>query len=185
MDAIDSISTTAMHPLILLTGGLRTPALLQAVLSNRHAHLLGIGRGSVLCPDVPRILSARNLEGKGQANSDTLPFSREPDLTMGPLFLNPWVQEHFPRVPLIGAGIGMAWYIIAIRRLAQRGSGTLHARVDYSIGGLGAVLRMWLWIGPKGKSIRDLLASVANFFVFLAGSLLLYLAISFGSYFRS
>lgn len=43
---------------------------------------------------------------------------------------------------LVGAGTDMAWHIVMMRRIA-RGQG-----VDFSVGGLAAVLRMWLWVAP-------------------------------------
>ena len=50
MEELSSMtSSDGSLPLVLLTGGLRTPAHLNTALSAKHTHLLGIGRSSVLC----------------------------------------------------------------------------------------------------------------------------------------
>ncbi len=118
-------------PFILLTGGLRTPAHLHGALRARHAHLFGIGRGSVLRPDLPSALRAR-------APEDSAPFMREPDLDAG------WWFNFLPRSPLIGAGVGMAWYVVCIRRIAANGPQAVERHM--AMGGIEAVLRMFLWI---------------------------------------
>ena len=118
-------------PLILLTGGLRTPAHLHGALRARHAHLLGFGRASVLRPDLPSALRAR-------APDDSTPFTQEPELDVG------WWFDFLPRSPLIGAGVGMAWYVVCIRRIAAEGPQAVERHM--AMGGIEAVLRMFLWI---------------------------------------
>src|ERR1700722_19706599 len=78
-------------PLVLLTGGLRSPAHLHTALTSRHAHLLGIGRGSVLCPRLPEVLKERSRD-------DRTPFGRRCGLDKGR------VWRMLPRIKLIGAG---------------------------------------------------------------------------------
>ncbi|OCH86724.1 hypothetical protein OBBRIDRAFT_210293 [Obba rivulosa] len=51
----------------------------------------------------------------------------------------------FPK--LVGAGANMAWHIVMMRRVAAG------REVDYSVGGLGAVVRMWLWTAPASETI--------------------------------
>jgi hypothetical protein len=120
-------------PLILLTGGLRTPAHLHTAMISRHAHLLGIGRGSVVCPDLPIVLASRQPD-------DITPFAPEPDLSRSSHRFWKWL----PRVKLIGAGVGMAWHVVAMRALAVGGRPALEAH--YSMGGVEVVLRMFLWV---------------------------------------
>ncbi|KAF8069081.1 hypothetical protein FPV67DRAFT_1414625 [Lyophyllum atratum] len=150
MDNLESLRASAPSarlPLILLTGGLRTPELLHTALTSRHAHLLGIGRGSVLCPDLPRLLKQRQLAG-AQSYLDpgwSSPFRAEPDLTA-------WsqIRRFLPTVPLVGAGINMAWYIVEMRRLAAIpspvGEKMEELKPKSTLGPLGAVLRMWFWV---------------------------------------
>ena len=129
-------------PLILLTGGLRTYDGLCNALEQGHAQLLGIGRASVLCPEMPRLLaeSIALCPEPGSGVEKTSPvFLRnalpEPNLDLPtPLAL---FMEFVPLPKLIGAGVGMAWYIVQMRRIARAED------PDYSIGGLGAVVKMW------------------------------------------
>ncbi|KAJ3858013.1 hypothetical protein EV368DRAFT_28993 [Lentinula lateritia] len=152
-------SSDQCAPLILLTGGLRSPDHLYTALRNDHAHLLGIGRASVLCPNLPTVLKRRRAAEAG-FSSDVTPFKPEPDLRFWPSGREPWrcIHRHFPKVKLIGAGVGMAWYVVMIRRLAKerirRVDGQNGKKIeeqecfepDYSIGGLGAITKMWVWI---------------------------------------
>lgn len=138
MEVIESLAQP--KPLILLTGGLRTPYHLYSALASQHTHLLGLGRGSVLCPDLPEILGDRD-------ENDRTPFALEPSLEVGPHWLYACVWTWLPKVKLVGAGMGMAWYIIRIRHIAIV-SGTADKDIDMS--GIEAVLRMWLWIGYGG-----------------------------------
>jgi hypothetical protein len=149
-------------PLVLLTGGLRTPALLYSALASQHSHLLGIGRGSVLCPDLPTIL-------RDKGSNDHEPFAPEPSLSKNKSQFWTWL----PKVKLIGAGLGMAWYIVGIRRLALLPS---DERISFDdIGGVEAVLRMWLWIGYNHVRLGPF--AVMGFCV-LAGIAILWFSIS-------
>jgi hypothetical protein len=49
-------SSSPHHPLVLLTGGMRSPEVFENALSQGHADLVGIGRGSVLAPRLPLLL---------------------------------------------------------------------------------------------------------------------------------
>ncbi|OBZ70792.1 hypothetical protein A0H81_09243 [Grifola frondosa] len=50
------------------------------------------------------------------------------------------VPVEFPR--LIGAGTNMAWHTVMLRNVA------VNTEADYTVGGLGAVLRFWFWVTP-------------------------------------
>ncbi len=152
-----------LRPLVLLTGGLVTPELMSSALRHSHADLLGIGRLSVLYPELPKVL-------RWDGCSKHTAFSRCP-LASG---MKPWdtgepksqsslvhaertamnlvravwqlvprsIRPEFPN--LIGAGVEMAWFSVVMRRLAKTSGYDA-----YDIGeGLGAVVRMWLYIAP-------------------------------------
>ena len=147
-------------PLILLTGGLRTLPLMSSVLTHDHADLLGVGRLSILCPDLPRTLEAVI---ESEVKADEFPMvplpSPNPASTSSPggllhiliaILVRVW--NVFPiRLPkLVGAGSAMAWYMVMMRRIAERED------VDYGVGGVEAVLRMWWWLSPgSSTSILD------------------------------
>ena len=136
-------------PLILLTGGLRSPSHLQNALDAGHADLLGIGRGSLLCPDLPAVLRESVLDATANGISivlDDEPFAHEPDDNIR---LPSWV----PQIPLIGAGVGAAWYNICMRRIA---TSQLGKNIDgkspaaplpaVKMSGIEVMVRMWIWI---------------------------------------
>ncbi|KAF6764839.1 hypothetical protein DFP72DRAFT_998505 [Ephemerocybe angulata] len=116
-------------PLILLTGGLRTPAALHSALKSNHAHLLGIGRSAILCPDIPSRLAS-------SSSNDTTPFAPEPDIAPPP---------GLPAIPLVGAGANMSWYGMHMRGLEERPNLAV-AYPDYSLTGPSAVLWTWIWL---------------------------------------
>ena len=43
----------------------------------------------------------------------------------------------------------MAWYMVTMRHVAAR------KKADYSVGGIEAVLRMWIWLAPSSRSRID------------------------------
>ena len=116
MQAIDALPTSLPKPLILLTGGLRTPEQMRKAVDQRDCDLLGLGRLSVLRPDFPKRL---------RSQPDYV--AEEPDLPK-----LPW----FPK--LLGAGVGTAWYVVQIRRIAEGKS------VDMKTGGIESILLMWI-----------------------------------------
>lgn len=134
-------------PLILLTGGLRTPAHLHTALASRHADLLGIGRCSITCPHLPDALREMDVAEGEQLCKSYIPFAPEPDFTRGPLgtdsWVGSWISTVFSRIQLVGAGSRMAWYIAMIHRIAispQR----RHVQMDYDMSATVAVIRMWV-----------------------------------------
>ncbi|KAG6841270.1 hypothetical protein C0991_000248 [Blastosporella zonata] len=150
MDALESLSLNpSSSPLILLTGGLRTPELLHTALASRHSHLLGIGKGSILSPDLPRLLKEQALFGTPDSADPrwSTPFSSEPDLDAWPR-----LRSFLPRIPFVGAGVSVAWYVVAIRRLAKLPStGRTKEKYpdlkpDYTLGPFGAIFWMWVWM---------------------------------------
>ena len=151
LESLPKTSTSPPTPLILLTGGLRTPAVLRTVLNSGHAHLLGIGRGSVLCPSLPSILKEKETD---VSRYDDIPFGREPDLSL-PRILDyrpfSWMWSLVPKIKLIGAGVGMAWYIVAIRHISHASTRSNSDIIPkYDMGGLGAVFWMWFWMPMRG-----------------------------------
>ncbi|KAF7316541.1 FMN-linked oxidoreductase [Mycena indigotica] len=131
MESIPSPS----RPLILLTGGLSTPAHLSTALSSGHADLLGLGRASVIFPDLPQ----RVLNWNGQSEE---PFIHQPNFRVK-LF------DRLPQIRLIGAGTIMAWYTVMLRRLAEG------ERSTGDLGALGGLVWMWLWFKPEFNALLN------------------------------
>ncbi|PSS37442.1 hypothetical protein PHLCEN_2v649 [Hermanssonia centrifuga] len=152
-----------LRPLVLLTGGLVTPELMSSALRHNHADLLGIGRLSVLYPELPKVLqwdgpSKNTVFSRCPLASGMKPWDTgEPksqsslvhaERTAMNLVRAVWqlvprsIRPEFPN--LIGAGVEMAWFSVVMRRLAKTSGYDA-----YDIGeGLGAVVRMWLYIAP-------------------------------------
>ncbi|KZS87257.1 FMN-linked oxidoreductase [Sistotremastrum niveocremeum HHB9708] len=105
------------RPLIMLTGGIRTPEQMNRALNDADADLLGLGRPSVLCPDLPIRLR----------DGDRAPVILEPQLKS---------PSWFPK--LIGAGVGTAWYTVQMKRIATG------ENIDLTLSGLEAVWSMWI-----------------------------------------
>ncbi|KJA30051.1 hypothetical protein HYPSUDRAFT_254722 [Hypholoma sublateritium FD-334 SS-4] len=136
----DTISTPL--PLILLTGGLKSLDLLDTVLDSRHAHLLGIGRASVTCPNLPCVVQERS---KNPRQWDGELFGREPNLKTTTILTYPpfsWCLGYMPDVKLIGAGAEVAWHVLGMRQIATSSTDI----VNVNCGGLTSVLGMWFWI---------------------------------------
>lgn len=72
---------------------------------------------------------------------DTEPFAREPDDDLKPPF---W----FPKVRLIGASVGISWYTVQMRRIAesQIKRKPSDPSLAYNIGAVEAIFRMWIWL---------------------------------------
>jgi len=148
-------TTGPLPPLVLLTGGLKTPEILYTALSSNHAHLLGIGRGSVLCPDLPTLL--KGLVGPaGTTCPDaawSVAFRPEHDL---------WLQKYLPSIPLVGASINMMWHTIMMRRLASLPSSVVEGKIclepDYGVGTTGALFRFLVWIDDVSLLLGGLFA---------------------------
>jgi hypothetical protein len=125
-------------PLVVLTGALRTPSQFSHVIRQNHANLIGVGRLSILCPDLPHRISPSSVSRDYDRGIFPL---REPILSTPR-----WIPK------LAGAGVGTAWYTVAIRQL------TLGKDVDIEMGTIGALFWMWAWEGPSG--FRDIVTWV-------------------------
>ncbi|KAH9482397.1 NADH-dependent flavin oxidoreductase iccG [Psilocybe cubensis] len=157
-------------PLILLTGGLKTPGLLQSALACKHADLLGIGRGSVVCPELPSVLR-EHLQSSHRW--DHIPFNPEPRLQMPWIILYPpfsWVWNVVNQIKLIGAGVTLAWYVVTMRQLAHCGASGAKFKPYYHTGGLQSIFRMWVWRVDGMKTILYRILPILVVFV-LAASL--------------
>lgn len=162
LESLPRSASSPPLPLILLTGGLRTPGLLHTALSMGHAQLLGIGRGSVLSPDLPNLLQQT---GSAQVSWDQ-PFRPEPNLDTSANWPLRWFWGYLPSMPLLGAGIGTAWYVVMMRRLAIPDShkhnlvGSPDSPTSH-MGGLGAIFWMWIWVEWTTVRVALILASLA------------------------
>jgi len=150
-DAIHAQAPSSRPPLVLLTGGMRSPDVFEDALSQGHADLIGIGRASVLAPRLPLLLgklcSSRAVENlNGQSNDEATkelsfqqPTLSYPDtlLTRGTVSILRGLGI-LPLPTLIGAGAAMAWYVVTMSRIS-RGS-----RINYQMGGIRVILTMWL-----------------------------------------
>ncbi|KII87794.1 hypothetical protein PLICRDRAFT_111699 [Plicaturopsis crispa FD-325 SS-3] len=142
-------STLSAPPLVLLTGGLRTPFIMHTALSSRHADLLGVGRGAVLRPDLPEVLQHREP-------MDKLSFGHPPAL--GEPW--PWMASFMwtcigkPKIKLVGATSEVAWYVVRMRWLAinvlrkERGQKLSSWSSEDEMSGLETIFHMWWWAGP-------------------------------------
>lgn len=150
--AVQSLPTP--RPLIVITGGLRSLEALSDVLDSQYADLAGIGRGSVLTPDLPNRLSEHLTFNRLIASSPSLVdkelssiFPVQPVFTPStPTNANPILLfitklltylGILPFPQLIGAGMGMAWYTVQMSRLTRQKG------IDYKLGAWGAVAEMW------------------------------------------
>jgi hypothetical protein len=130
---------------------MRSPAIFQDVLTQGHADLVGIGRGSVLAPDLPLLLKefyARQQLGTPDEDGDeekmgrdflfrspTLSYTETPLIRAAASVLRS--LGIFPLPSLIGAGAAMAWYIVTMRSISKG------QKVNYQMGGLRAVVQLW------------------------------------------
>ncbi|KAI5123256.1 hypothetical protein M0805_001345 [Coniferiporia weirii] len=138
------------RPLIMLTGGLRTRGQLARALQRGHAHLLGLARPATLQPALPRLIRVSQdvRAGPGFGSGTNL---SESELASVHQVLRRWETQPppEPRAPawwprIVGAGVGMAWHIVAMHRRARG------RPLPYGAGWLRIVLEMYL-----GNAIRD------------------------------
>ena len=170
-DAIHAqASSSPRHPLVLLTGGMRSPEVFEDALSQGHADLIGIGRGSVLEPRLPlllrrlysgRVAGALNRESDDEVRGfsfqqPTLSSSGTPLIRTAVSILR--ALGILPLPTLIGAGAAMAWYVVTMSRTC-RGD-----RIDYQMGGLRVVLTMWI---PELRAALLFSCCLAIFFCFI------------------
>jgi hypothetical protein len=132
---------------------MRTPTTFQEALSQGHADLIGIGRGSVLAPDLPLLL--KELYSRGRTGTPDLDEDSEDNMHRDFPFQQPSLSYAdtplirlavsilrllgiFPPPGLIGAGAATAWYAVAMRRLSRGQT------INYQMGPIRAVLMLWL-----------------------------------------
>ncbi|KLO14364.1 FMN-linked oxidoreductase [Schizopora paradoxa] len=97
-------------PLVMVTGGLRTRAQFMSAIRNGDAHLLGLARHAILQPNLPLLLEKFSDVDDNEDSEEKIELW-EDSSPPGPRSPTWW-----PR--LVGAGVGMAWYTIGMRRLA-------------------------------------------------------------------
>jgi hypothetical protein len=131
---------------------MRTPAIFQDALTQGHADLVGIGRGSVLAPDLPLLLEEfyagqqmgtpggdgdeKNMDRDFLFELPTLSYTETPLIRAAVSVLRS--LGILPLPSLIGAGTAMAWYIVTMRSISKG------QKVNYQMGGLRAVVQLWL-----------------------------------------
>jgi hypothetical protein len=130
---------------------MRSPAIFQDALTQGHADLVGIGRGSVLAPDLPLLLKefyARQQMETPDGDGDekkmgrdflfklpTLSYTETPLIRAAVSVLRS--LGILPLPSLIGAGTVMAWYIVTMRSISKG------QKVNYQMGGHRAVVQLW------------------------------------------
>ncbi|KAI0349861.1 FMN-linked oxidoreductase [Trametes cingulata] len=163
-------ATTRPPPLVCLTGGLNTLPKMASVLAHEHAHLLGIGRLSVIQPLLPvKLYHSVQARAAGQEDGFLLspPHKLEEDgLGTPPRSYLSWrglermvcyvltliwalVPARLPR--LVGAGGNVDWHNIMLRRIAAGKD------IDYTMGTIGATFRFYLTPyppSPEGSGSR-------------------------------
>ncbi|KAF9494969.1 FMN-linked oxidoreductase [Pleurotus eryngii] len=152
-------------PLILLTGGFSSLAQLDTALDSRHADLLGIGRFSIICPDLPLTLRQNVHSRNSQFSSRPSIESADPtELNGNPAFS--WLWKQVRKFKLVGAGAGIAWYTLTLRELARRH--TTAVTVSKEMGVVRAVCGMWLWLGPASPSNGPIIFALSLFALSIA-----------------
>jgi len=157
IQTLSSASDISTRPLILLTGGLRTPALLTTALASNHADLVGIGRAAIRSPDIPTILKSKVVSSRASLveraptpDNWEAPFACEPELKDPPYPPLNWVWNLLTSVKLVGAGADMAWHTLAMRAIAlpmteSDGQPTTPPELNYDLSGMQCVVRMFFW----------------------------------------
>jgi len=144
---------------------MRSPTTFQEALSQGHADLVGVGRGSVLAPDLPLRLSklhSRGRTGTPDPDGDSVDNNthrdfplREPSLSYADTPLNRLAASVLrllgilPLPGLIGAGAATSWYAVTMKRISRGRT------IDYQMGFIHAVLMLWL---PELQALAILLS---------------------------
>lgn len=164
LSSVSNSSNPSTRPSILLSGGLRTPGMLSTALASKHADLLGIGRAAVRSPNIPTILKSQNQPFEPQSSDATYTsalFQPEPDLNVIRLYPPvSWLWNILLCVKLTGAGAEMAWHTLVMRDVAmspmiEGDKESTSPKLDYKLGALHSVLRMFLWKLPTLTSDRQ------------------------------
>ncbi|KAH6918967.1 oxidoreductase [Coprinopsis sp. MPI-PUGE-AT-0042] len=144
-------------PMIMLTGGLQTPALIHTAVASGHAQLVGIGRAAILCPQIPKVLENLPKDGSTWQNE---PFARAPVFKKPKLFTRPgfrWIWDSFSQISLIGAGAKLSWYEVSMRYLAEKiiDEKNKEPYPDYRLGPFGGVVGMWTWTAWRATTKKE------------------------------
>ncbi|CDO76924.1 hypothetical protein BN946_scf185006.g6 [Trametes cinnabarina] len=148
-------------PLVCLTGGLNTLPKMASVLARSHAHMLGIGRASIIHPDLP-VKLYESLQKRLAGAPDEFLMVEPPELSEDGLGVPPptylswrslerlilillktiwsFVPLEFPR--LFGAGQNVSWHNMMLRRIA------FGREVDYTKGTIATALEFFLCTTP-------------------------------------
>ncbi|KAI0703755.1 hypothetical protein BC835DRAFT_1262451 [Cytidiella melzeri] len=151
--SLSSSPEMTSRPLILLTGGLDSPSLMTAALSHGHADLLGVGRLSVELPYLPRALqqSAGKLPPRPPTEHRSQPkVALEQTVRM--LWASVPVAFRPQPPPLIGAGMSMAAYQLAMRRLAVLPVGLIPERFPV-VPRFSDVAVLWFYRAPGSSAM--------------------------------
>lgn len=154
-------TTPRPPPLVLLTGGLNTLPRMTSVLAHDHAHLLGIGRLSVLHPSLPKeIASAITTHTPAFMSDPPAPteLGRRPrsffslrslERLIEYILMLLWtiIPARLPRI--VGASSSVNWYNMMLRRLA------MGQDIDYTLGTFGATLRFYFAGTPYGLAVEN------------------------------
>lgn len=136
LSALPPPDYTSRPPLILLTGGLRDYSTMTTVLTENHAHLLGVGRLSVLVPDLPIQIK----EQGAKFISPPIPDPSAPALDHYAASILKSTNIQLPK--LVNAGAECSWYFLAMKKMAAG-----YRKFDH--GSTEALIRMWCWIAPQ------------------------------------
>lgn len=137
----------------MVTGGFRTPNLLYSALRSGHTNMLGIGRCSILCPQIPNKM--RDFEQRHGNNDGDIPFGATRDFPASDKW---WpiaaLWNTLSKIQLIVAGSNLAWYAITLRQLAiaelqrledHRDISQSTQEPDYTVDALQTFFRMFFW----------------------------------------
>jgi len=172
----------------MVTGGFRTPNLLYSALRSGHTNMLGIGRCSILCPQIPNKM--RDFEQRHGNNDGDIPFGATRDFPASDKW---WpiaaLWNTLSKIQLIVAGSNLAWYAITLRQLAiaelqrledHRDISQSTQEPDYTVDALRTFFRMFFWspntswrrpywLHPLDQRILSLIRIVLGYFAWWLG----------------
>jgi hypothetical protein len=146
---------------------MRSPATFQDALSQGHADLIGIGRGSVLAPDLPLLLKefySRGRTGIPDLGGDSVQAdfpSQQPSLSYADTPVIRLVTSVLrslgilPLPSLIGAGAATAWYAVAMRKIS---GGQV---INHQMGPIQATFMLWF---PEFQALTILFCCCVAFY---------------------
>jgi hypothetical protein len=102
---------------------------------------------SVLRPELPRELKEHL---KSSASDDTIEHNSFDELETLQ-YPEPQTPAWWPRI--IGAGVGMAWYTVAMKRIARSEMRDRLVKLPYGVGTVGVLVEMWF--GLDGGMVEE------------------------------